>query len=260
MKSISLFVDNGTYLTKIHPFTKLMYVIVAILIPLIGGEIWMFPCTIIVSLCILASGKILKRAFPLIAFAFTIVLVIFIIHGMFNQRNETVWFAIGKLTFYKEGSFRAIKTGLNIFNMLFSFAIFVLSTKPSEFVDELEKRGFSPKFGYIIISVFQIVPLMTGTMSTITDAQRSRGLETEGKLLTRAKAFLPLISPVVMSTLINTRERAIALEVRGFASKNRKTWLYERPKHKGDTPITICLGFCLFAMIVWRVVSCLLLK
>ena len=62
---------------------------------------------------------------------------------------------------------------------------------------------------------------MTGTMNTITDAQRSRGLETEGSLLTRAKAFLPLISPVVMSSLINTRERAVALEVRGLPP-NRK--------------------------------------
>ena len=31
--------------------------------------------------------------------------------------------------------------------------------------------------------------------------------------------FLPLISPVVMSSLINTRERAIALEIRGFGGK-----------------------------------------
>lgn len=53
---------------------------------------------------------------------------------------------------------------------------------------------------------------MSGTMNTIMDAQRSRGLETEGNLITRAKSFLPLISPVVMSSLINTRERAIALE------------------------------------------------
>ena len=48
-------------------------------------------------------------------------------------------------------------------------------------------------------------------------------METEGNLLTRAKAFLPLISPVVMSALINTREqRAVALEVRGFAAKRKK--------------------------------------
>ena len=227
MKSISLFVDNGTYLTKVHPFTKLMYIAAAISIPLITGKLWMFGVFIAVSLCVLASGKILKKTFPLIAFSFTILLTIFLIHGLFNQKNV---------------------------NVLFQF---VLSTKPSEFVDELEKRGFSPRFGYIVTSVFQIIPQMMGTMNTIMDAQRSRGLETEGNLRTRAKAFLPLISPVVMSSLINTRERAIALEVRGFGAGKKKTWLSDRKRHKGDQEITILLGLCILAAIAWRIVVCL---
>ena len=74
--------------------------------------------------------------------------------------------------------------------MLLSFATFVLSTKPADLVEALEKSGFSKRFGYIINSVFQIIPQMTGTMSTIMDAQRSRGMETEGSLLVRAKAFI----------------------------------------------------------------------
>ena len=51
-------------------------------------------------------------------------------------------FQIGGLKFYREGTLYALHIGLNILNMLLSFAVFVLSTKPSEFVDELEKRGF----------------------------------------------------------------------------------------------------------------------
>lgn len=126
-----------------------------------------------------------------------------------------------------------------------------------ELVDELEKRGFSPRFGYIVTSVFQIIPQMMGTMNTIMDAQRSRGLETEENLRTRAKAFLPLISPVVMSSLINTRERAIALEVRGFGANRKKTWLQDRPKHKGDREITILLGVLILVAVIWRVMECL---
>ena len=236
MKSISLFVDNGTYLTKVHPFTKLMYIAAAISIPLISGRLWMFGVFIAVSLLVLASGKI---------------------HGLFNQKNVNVLFQVVGLKFYREGIFYALHIGLNILNMLLSFAVFVLSTKPSEFVDELEKRGFSPRFGYIVTSVFQIIPQMMGTMNTIMDAQRSRGLETEGNLRTRGKAFLPLISPVVMSSLINTRERAIALEVRGFGAGKKKTWLTERTRHKGDREITIFLGVCILAAVVWRIVGCL---
>lgn len=71
------------------------------------------------------------------------------------------------------------------------------------------------------------------------------------------KAFLPLISPVVMSSLINTRERAIALEVRGFGANRKKTWLQDRPKHKGDREITILLGVLILVAVIWRVMECL---
>lgn len=253
MKSISLFVDNGTYLTRVHPFTKLAYIAAAVSVPLIAGQLWLFGCFIAASLCLLTSGKVLKRALPLIAFSFTILITIFLIHGLFNQKNASVLFTLGPLRFYREGLFYALQIGLNILNMLLSFAVLVLTTKPSELVDELEKKGFSPRFGYIITSVFQIIPQMMGTMNTIMDAQRSRGLETEGNLRTRAKAFLPLISPVVMSSLINTRERAIALEVRGFGADTKKTWLADRPRHRGDREATVLFLLLIGAAVIWRI-------
>ena len=108
---------------------------------------------IIISFALLQSGRLIKKALPLIAFSFTIILTIFLIHGLVNQQNKNVLFAIGFLKFYKEGLLYAAHIGLNILNMLLSFAIVVLSTRPSELVDELERKGFSPRFGYIINSV-----------------------------------------------------------------------------------------------------------
>lgn len=234
MKTISLYTNNGSWLTQLHPFTKLWYLAAAICIPLLTGSLWGFAAMIVISFALLKSGRLIKKALPLIAFSFTIILTIFLIHGLVNQQNKNVLFAIGFLRFYKEGLLYAAHIGLNILNMLLSFAIVVLSTRPSELVDELERKGISPRFGYIINSVFQIIPQMMGTMHTITDAQRSRGMETEGNLLVRIKAFLPLISPVVMSALTATRERAIALEVRGFGAKGTKTWLHPHQKTKTD--------------------------
>lgn len=247
MKTISLYTNNGSWLTQLHPFTKLWYLAAAICIPLLTGSLWGFAVMIIISFALLQSGRLIKKALPLIAFSFTIILTIFLIHGLVNQQNKNVLFAIGFLKFYKEGLLYAADIGLNILNMLLSFAIVVLSTRPSELVDELERKGFSPRFGYIINSVFQIIPQMMGTMHTITDAQRSRGMETEGNLLVRIKAFLPLISPVVMSALTATRERAIALEVRGFGVKGTKTWMHPHKKTKADR---IFSWLCIISLIL----------
>ncbi len=254
--SISLYVDNHSWLNQMHPYTKLLYILAAISIPLIGGVLPLYVLTIAVSLCLLASGKVMRKALPLIVFSFTLIVVIFLVQGLFYHQNENLLLALGPVRFYKEGLLYATRIGLNILNMLLCFAVFVLTTSPQDLVDEMEKSGFSPKFGYIIISVFQILPQMMSTKDTITDAQRSRGMETEGKLSVRIKAFLPLISPVVMSSLVNTRERAIALEVRGFGRKNKKSWLSDRPKHKGDRIIGILLILLIIATIVWRVIGC----
>lgn len=249
MKTISLYTNNGSWLTQLHPFTKLWYLAAAICIPLLTGSLWGFAVMIIISFVLLKSGRLIKKALPLIAFSFTIILTIFLIHGLVNQQNKNVLFAIGFLRFYKEGLLYAAHIGLNILNMLLSFAIVVLSTRPSELVDELERKGFSPRFGYIINSVFQIIPQMMGTMHSITDAQRSRGMETEGNLLVRIKAFLPLISPVVMSALTATRERAIALEVRGFGAKGLKTWLHPHQKTKADRIFSwLCIAGLILAL------------
>ena len=91
-------------------------------------------------------------------------------------------------------------------------------------------------------------------MNTIMDAQRSRGLETEGNLITRAKSFLPLISPVVMSSLINTRERAIALEIRGFEAGQKKTYLREGKMKTSDRMLCLVMAVVIAGAIVVRIV------
>lgn len=253
MKNITLYVENGSYLTKLHPYTKLLYILTAIASSLISGKEIVFGLFILLSIIILCSSHLLKKAVPLVVFSFTLLVTIFLIHGLFSYKNVTPLFQIGPLQFYKEGLLYALKISCNILNMLLSFSTFVLSTKPSDFVDALEQSGFSKRFGYIISSVFQIIPQMIGTMQTITDAQRSRGMETEGKLSVRMKAFIPLISPVITSSLINTRERAIALEVRGFDSKEKKTFLQDRKRSKTDYVLCAICGILLLGSIAWRV-------
>ena len=138
--------------------------------------------------------------------------------------------------------------------MISSFSILIFTTKPSELIESLVYRGFSPRIGYIISSVLQIIPSMLSTTDTIINAQRSRGLETEGKLVNRIKAFFPLMGPVILSSLINTKERAMALEVRGFNSNNKKTFLKEYKLHWYDNLTKYISIFLILIMILWRIV------
>lgn len=254
MKSISLYVDKKTVLNRLAPESKLLYIVTAVAVPALLHSRWAALGFIILSLLLLTFGKVLKRTLPILGVSGFVLLTVLIIQGIFRAGNTVPLFHLGPVTFYKEGVSFAAGILLNVINILMSFSVLILTTKPSDMIENFIRRGFSPRFGYVFISVFQIIPQMTETMSTITDAQRSRGMETEGNLLVRIKAFIPLISPVIMSSLINTRERALALEVRGFNSKHKKTFLNEERKTGADIYIQIGLILCILAALVWRII------
>jgi energy-coupling factor transport system permease protein len=207
------------------------------------------------SIILLLFAKVFRKSLPVFGFVFIILITVIIIQGLFKPENETVLFHIGPFAMYKEGLLYALTIVLRVINIVSSFMILVLTTKPSDLVESLVRKGMSPRIGYVIVSVFQIIPEMMATMGTITDAQRARGMETEGNLLVRMKAFLPLLGPVVLGALINTRERAMALEVRGFNSQAIKTYLNVEKTYTHSKAIQLGLVLLLVVAFVWRIVE-----
>ena len=65
MKSISLYIDQNTYLTRMHPFTKLLYIVTAISVSLLAGGLSMYLFFVGISIVALISGKILKKVFQI---------------------------------------------------------------------------------------------------------------------------------------------------------------------------------------------------
>ncbi|MGD8190476.1 energy-coupling factor transporter transmembrane component T family protein [Brevibacillus ginsengisoli] len=255
MKSISLYVEKQSFIHDIDPISKLFYIFFAIAVPIILPSMKVTFICMLVSIILLLMAKVIRKALPVFGFALLVLVTVVLIQGFFKAENETALFHLGSFTFYKEGFVYGMLITMRVINIVGAFMILVLTTKPSDLVEALVRRGLSPRIGYVLVSVFQIIPQMIATMGTITDAQRSRGMETEGKLSVRVKAFLPLLGPVVLNSLINTKERAMALEVRGFNARGNKTYLYEEKKHSYSTVIQWGLMLLVVLAIVWRILG-----
>jgi energy-coupling factor transport system permease protein len=171
----------------------------------------------VVLLVLVAIAGVLRR---LVATAALIVLPIFVlllvVQGFANPANRTVAFAVGPLAFYQEGLLIALVAALRITCLVTATFLLSFTTRPADLAEALMQRGLSPRMGYVLQSALQIIPQTLETAGRIQDAQRARGLETEGTLPRRARAYLPLLLPLVLSSLVATQERAMALEVRGF--------------------------------------------
>ena len=94
-----------------------------------------------------------------------------------------------------------------------------------ELVYMLEKKGMSHTFSYIILSAFQTIKDLSKSSQTIMDSQRCRGIETEGSIVNRAKAFVPVLGPLVLGAISNAEEKSIAMDARAFSAPNKHTSL-----------------------------------
>lgn len=253
MKMASLYVDKESALHRTHPINKLYYIMAAVLVPLFISNLYATMGVILINLILLCKGRVFRRMLPLISVSMILMASILLVQGLFNPSNETVLFTIMGVHYYLEGFLHALSICLNLINIICAFSILVLTTRPSDLVESLVKKGMSPKIGYVFSSVLQIIPEMITSTGTITDAQRSRGLEMEGNLITRLKAFIPLIGPVVMNSLLQTKERAVALEVRGFNSRTPKTFINETEDGSYDRLIRSCCCILVITALAWRI-------
>lgn len=255
MEPNDFYTQKKSCIDQIDPLSKLLFALVSIFITYLFSSIPITCFVLLISTVLLMVGHALRKLVPLLAISFTLLLSIIIVQGLTHPTNETPLLTIGSIIFYQEGLTFALLITLRVFNMLAAFGVLILTTKPDDLMESLMKQGMSPKISYVFLSVFQLIPQMRVTLGKITDAQRSRGMETEGSLMIRIKAFFPLIGPVVLSSLNMTKERAIALEVRGFSSKGKKTFLNEEKSYFYPKIIRCVLVILLIAVIVWRIVG-----
>jgi energy-coupling factor transport system permease protein len=169
------------------------------------------------------SWPLLRAVVPLVL---PFALSVFIIQGIVQARGTPI-FTLGFISLKREGLLFATAATGRILVIISSFVLFALTTRPDTLMLSLVQRGVPTGLAYIIVATIQLVPRLRARAAAILDAQRARGLETGGNLLRRFRALVPLVVPLVLSSLVDVEERALAIEARAFNQPGPKTSLIE---------------------------------
>jgi len=255
--NLSLYIARNSPLHQLNPLTKLVLSFSLILIGFLGPGFWLTTLVFIVVLVPLSFwGKIgpefLRRTFRLIL---PLVAFLLVMQSLFYPGGKTILFSFWIFSVKLEGIRFGYLTASRIMTMVGSFLLLLLTTHPSLLMTDLTQRGLNPSLTYIIVSTLQIIPEMRNKANTIIDAQRSRGLETQGSLRARVGALLPLVGPLVFGSLVDVEERAIAIEARAFKTKRVKTSLVEVADSTNQRYVRIGLVALTLLMIgigLWR--------
>lgn len=193
----------------------------------LGGVFW--PLVIVVGLVLLpaaAAGVLPTLLRFSILFSLPIALSALLINLFFYPGAQVVIFRLGPITATAEGLAFAIEILARIAAISGAVTLFYLTTKPSEMVLDLERRGVPARLAFVANASVQTVPAMAERASAIVAAQRARGLDTQGSVWKRLRGIVPIVGPVMLGSIGEVEERSMTLEARAFTRPGRRSLLW----------------------------------
>lgn len=171
------------------------------------------------------GGAVARRTLLVVT---PVAIAVALVAGL-TRPGSTVLVVLGPFDVTLEGLDFAARIALRLIVMAGALVLFGLTTPVRSVVADLERRGTSPRLTYAVAATLDAVPQMLEGGRTIRDAQRARGLDTEGSVGARLRGVLPLAGPAVLGAIHDVEAQALALETRGFGRPGRRHVLWAPP-------------------------------
>ncbi len=215
-----IYLDNNSFIHRLDPRVKIItFLLTFVAILLFENPLWMLPIAFLVLFQLIISGSIRNmRRIRYILIVLTVSSMI--LWNLFASGETVIWWRISVESLY----FSIARTMLMIL-MISAGMILISTTRNEELVNGMILLGMPYRVGFAISTALRLVPTIVSSTITISQAQRSRGLDLDsGNLVQRIRKFLPLLVPVFLSTIRNTNIFGMALESKGFGAKEKRTF------------------------------------
>lgn len=219
--------DRSTFMKKINPGSKLWLALGLILSNIIFKNLYFSLALLIVSIIMIIKEK----QFTLFKVVLVTIMVLggsmYILHGaiapVIDKATDPVLFSVFGIRYYAKGFAFATRYFMRTAPLMSSLFLIFMTMDKADLGAVMCKAGLPYHFTFSFIDSFQVILLLGKDMEQIRDAQRARGLNMEGNLIQRFKAFIPIIVPVVANSIVKVQDQAIAMDTKGFNSKCKKT-------------------------------------
>ena len=123
----------------------------------------------------------LPRLGVIVAITVPIVASIMLINGFLYPGATDVIVRLGPLAPSVSGFLFGLQITLRLLAASLALAVAYLATRTDDLLADLERRGLGRRATYVVGSAVETVPRTVERAAEIVDAQRSRGLDTEGR-------------------------------------------------------------------------------
>jgi energy-coupling factor transporter transmembrane protein EcfT len=181
------------------------------------------------------------------------VVVAVVLVAALTRPGTHVVAVLGPFDVTTEGLDFAARMTLRLLVMAGALVLFGLTTPVRSVVADLERRGVAPGLTYAVAATLDAVPQMLERGRTIRDAQRARGLDTEGSVGARLRGVLPLAAPAVLGAIHDVEAQALALETRGFGRPGKRHVLWAPPDSSVERVVRWALVIAVIVLVAGTV-------
>jgi energy-coupling factor transport system permease protein len=240
-----LYLDYKTFLHRRDARTKILaFLIIFIGVVQFEHPLWLIP-TLVIVFAFLFISRSLKNLLRIWFILVVLALSSLILWNIFSVgETQLFWFIqVESLLF-------SINRIVLIFSLITMGVVLISTTRNEELVMGMIKLGLPYRVGFAISTSLRLVPTIVSSLLTISQAQRSRGLDLEsGSIPQRVRKFLPVLVPVFISTIRSTNIFGMALESRGFGARKDRTFYLQMEFTPADYAVLLFLIIYLAASI-----------
>lgn len=263
LKDITLgqYYPGDTVVHRLDPRTKILLTVVYIA-ALFTAKWYVSYVLVLAALCacMFAARINPKAALRGLKPVVLIVIVTGVLNLFYSGGEPIVKFWVFSIS--REGIRRAIFMVARIIMLITGTFMLTYTTSPMALTDGLE-RLLSPlkklkvpvhELSMMMSIALRFIPTLIEETDKIVSAQKARGANFEtGKLTERAKALLPLLVPLFVSSFRRADELATAMECRCYHGGEGRTRMKELVWHGRDTAAMLIGAAFLGAVIVLAV-------
>lgn len=208
-----LYLERQSLFHGLHPVTRLLLLLLMVTLPFfapgLNGIVAVFCAYILLLLIARALSNLIK---------FWKLLFIF------WTATFLIWIVIPYLRHDPWSVRQAALLATRIICFVAAGLLFVSTTRIEEFTYALTRAGIPYRGAFALSLGFRLVPMFYQNLSTITDAQKSRGVDLDNAgLIRKVRLYLPILSILISYGLRNSDLMAMSLEAKGFGYLPKRT-------------------------------------
>ena len=259
LKDITLgqFFPGETLIHRLDPRTKLVFVILYIVMLFTAS--WFISYAVVLTFLIVVIS-VSKISLKVILKSLKPLLFIIVLTGILNlfYTQGTPIFSFWIFTVTEEGLLNALFMVLRISMLITGTFMLTYTTSPIALTDGLESL-LSPlkkirvpvhELAMMMCIALRFIPTLIEETDKIMCAQKARGADFEsGNLIQRAKALIPILVPLFISSFRRADELAVAMECRCYHGGEGRTRMKQLAYARRDW-IAYAFGIFLLAVII----------